>query len=108
MGSLGSLRDVAGLCVLLALSCLTLRGADFAAVYNLKTYGAAGTGQTLDTAAIQKAIEELPEEQREVFYGHEVLGYSFKEMAEMTDSLRLVAEEFLVLRKIFSISLKLF
>lgn len=34
--------------------------------------------------ALEEAMEELPEEQREVFYGHEILGYSFKEMSEVT------------------------
>jgi len=33
---------------------------------------------------LEDALEELPEEQREVFIGHELLGYSFKEMAEQT------------------------
>jgi RNA polymerase sigma factor (sigma-70 family) len=33
---------------------------------------------------IDAALEELPEEQREVFVGHELLGYSFKELAEQT------------------------
>jgi RNA polymerase sigma factor (sigma-70 family) len=30
------------------------------------------------------ALDELPEEQREVFIAHEVLGYSFKEISEQT------------------------
>jgi len=30
------------------------------------------------------ALEELPTDQREVFIGHELLGYSFKELAERT------------------------
>src|ERR1700736_3385857 len=30
------------------------------------------------------ALDELPEEQREVFVAHELLGYSFKELAEQT------------------------
>jgi len=30
------------------------------------------------------ALDELPEEQREVFVAHEFLGYSFKELAEQT------------------------
>jgi RNA polymerase sigma factor (sigma-70 family) len=33
---------------------------------------------------IDEALEELPDEQREVFIGHELLGYSFQEMAEET------------------------
>ena len=33
---------------------------------------------------IEDALLELPEEQREVFIGHEWLGYSFQEMAEQT------------------------
>jgi RNA polymerase sigma factor (sigma-70 family) len=33
---------------------------------------------------IEEALEELPEEQREVFIAHEVEGYSFKEMAART------------------------
>ena len=33
---------------------------------------------------IDEALEELPEEQREVFVGHELMGYSFKELAERT------------------------
>ena len=33
---------------------------------------------------IGDALLELPEEQREVFIGHELLGYSFQEMAEET------------------------
>ena len=30
------------------------------------------------------ALDELPEEQREVFMAHEFLGHSFKELAEQT------------------------
>jgi RNA polymerase sigma factor (sigma-70 family) len=30
------------------------------------------------------ALDELPEEQREVFVAHEFMGYSFKELAEQT------------------------
>jgi RNA polymerase sigma factor (sigma-70 family) len=30
---------------------------------------------------LDDALEELPEEQREVFIGHELMGYSFKELA---------------------------
>jgi RNA polymerase sigma factor (sigma-70 family) len=33
---------------------------------------------------LEDAIDELPEEQREVFIGHEIEGLSFKEMAEQT------------------------
>jgi RNA polymerase sigma factor (sigma-70 family) len=33
---------------------------------------------------LDAALEELPEEQREVFLAHEFLGYSFKELAEQT------------------------
>jgi len=34
--------------------------------------------------AIDDALDELPEEQREVFVAHELMGYSFKEMSEQT------------------------
>src|SRR5437773_6768258 len=34
--------------------------------------------------AMDAALDELPEEQREVFVAHEFLGYSFKELAEQT------------------------
>lgn len=33
---------------------------------------------------IEEALLELPEQQREVFVGHELLGYSFQELAEQT------------------------
>src|SRR5258706_10226639 len=33
---------------------------------------------------LYEALEELPEEQREVFIAHEIEGYSFKEIAERT------------------------
>src|SRR6267143_751456 len=33
---------------------------------------------------LDAALDELPEEQREVFVAHEFLGYSFKEIAEQT------------------------
>jgi RNA polymerase sigma factor (sigma-70 family) len=33
---------------------------------------------------INDALDELPDEQREVFVGHELLGYSFKELADQT------------------------
>jgi RNA polymerase sigma factor (sigma-70 family) len=33
---------------------------------------------------LETAIDELPEDQREVFIAHEVRGYSFKEIAEQT------------------------
>ncbi len=33
---------------------------------------------------IDDALDELPEEQRDVFVAHELLGYSFKELSEQT------------------------
>jgi RNA polymerase sigma factor (sigma-70 family) len=33
---------------------------------------------------LEEALDELPEEQREVFIAHEVMGYSFKELAAQT------------------------
>ena len=33
---------------------------------------------------LDAALDELPDEQREVFVGHELMGYSFKELAEQT------------------------
>ena len=33
---------------------------------------------------MEAALEELPEEQREVFIAHEIMGYSFKEIAAKT------------------------
>lgn len=33
---------------------------------------------------LEAALEELPDEQREVFIAHELMGYSFKEIAEET------------------------
>src|SRR5579862_2307590 len=33
---------------------------------------------------LELALEELPEEQREIFVAHEIDGYSFKELAAMT------------------------
>jgi RNA polymerase sigma factor (sigma-70 family) len=34
--------------------------------------------------ALDDALEELPEEQREVFIAHELMGYTFKELAEQS------------------------
>jgi len=34
--------------------------------------------------ALDDALEELPEEQREVFIAHELMGYSFRELAEQS------------------------
>jgi len=34
--------------------------------------------------ALDDALDELPQEQREVFVAHELMGYSFKELAEQT------------------------
>jgi len=34
--------------------------------------------------ALDDALDELPEEQREVFVAHELMGYSFKELAEQS------------------------
>ena len=33
---------------------------------------------------LDAALDELPDEQREVFIGHELMGYSFKELVEQT------------------------
>jgi RNA polymerase sigma factor (sigma-70 family) len=40
--------------------------------------------RTLLLEALDEALEELPENQREVFVAHELLGKSFKELAEET------------------------
>jgi RNA polymerase sigma factor (sigma-70 family) len=40
--------------------------------------------RTVLMETIEDALDELPEEQREVFVAHELLGKSFKEMAEET------------------------
>jgi len=40
--------------------------------------------RTVLMEALEEALEELPESQREVFVAHEVLGQSFKELAEET------------------------
>jgi RNA polymerase sigma factor (sigma-70 family) len=34
--------------------------------------------------ALDEALEELPDEQREVFIAHELMGYNFKELAEQS------------------------
>src|SRR5262249_40633905 len=34
---------------------------------------------------LDEALDELPEEQREVFIAHELMGYSFKELAAQSD-----------------------
>jgi hypothetical protein len=43
--------------LMLLLCAAAALGADFAPVYNVKTYGASGGGKSLDTAAIQKSID---------------------------------------------------
>ena len=45
---------------------------------------AAAYMRTLLLEEIEEALDELPEEQREVFIAHEVEGYSFKEIAAQT------------------------
>jgi len=40
--------------------------------------------RTLLMESLEEALEELPAEQREVFIAHELLGHSFKQMAEET------------------------
>jgi RNA polymerase sigma factor (sigma-70 family) len=45
---------------------------------------AAAYMRTLLLEEIEEALDELPEEQREVFIAHEVEGYSFKEIAART------------------------
>jgi len=44
----------------------------------------AAFARTLLLDALEEAIEELPESQREVFIAHEVMGVSFKELAAET------------------------
>lgn len=44
----------------------------------------AAYGRTLLLEALEDALDELPEEQREAFVDHEMMGYSFKELSERT------------------------
>jgi len=44
----------------------------------------AAYARTMLVDAIDDALEELPEEQREVFVAHELMGYSFKEISEQS------------------------
>jgi RNA polymerase sigma factor (sigma-70 family) len=41
----------------------------------------AAYARTVLVEALDEALDELPEEQREVFIAHELMGYSFKELA---------------------------
>lgn len=44
----------------------------------------AAYARTVLAAALDDALDELPDEQREVFIAHELLGFSFKEIAART------------------------
>jgi RNA polymerase sigma factor (sigma-70 family) len=44
----------------------------------------AAYARTVLLEALDEALDELPAEQREAFVGHELMGYSFKELAEQT------------------------
>jgi len=44
----------------------------------------AAYARTVLLDALDEALDELPEEQRDVFVAHELMGYSFKEIAEKT------------------------
>ena len=44
----------------------------------------AAYARTVLLDALDEALDELPEEQRDVFVAHELMGYSFKEIAEQT------------------------
>ena len=44
----------------------------------------AAYARTVLLGALDEALDELPTEQRDVFVAHELLGYSFKEIAEQT------------------------
>ena len=44
----------------------------------------AAYARTVLLEELDAAVDELPEEQREVFIAHEVMGYSFKELAAQT------------------------
>ena len=44
----------------------------------------AAYARTVLLDAVDEALDELPAEQRDVFVAHEVMGYSFKEIAEQT------------------------
>jgi RNA polymerase sigma factor (sigma-70 family) len=44
----------------------------------------AAFARTLLLEAMDEALDELPAEQRDVFVAHELMGYSFKEIAEQT------------------------
>jgi RNA polymerase sigma factor (sigma-70 family) len=44
----------------------------------------AAYARTVLLEELDAALDELPEEQREVFVAHELMGYSFKEIAEQT------------------------
>jgi RNA polymerase sigma factor (sigma-70 family) len=45
----------------------------------------AAYARSLLAEELDAALEELPDEQREVFMQHELIGYSFKEISERTD-----------------------
>lgn len=44
----------------------------------------AAYAQSVLLEELDAALDELPEEQREVFVAHELMGYSFKELAAQT------------------------
>jgi len=58
LGRAGSPRRMPSCRTIVALGlCLIADAADFAPVYNVKTYGATAAGAALDTAAIQRTID---------------------------------------------------